>query len=126
MPFLLAATPTFASAWASYSADPGYEADLLYPHPGELARHLLVLDQRGDRPALSAVFAVIERLHGEGDADVREAATIGLLESLQNNAEHAGIDPNRFVPYLGAESLTGWEALNRFWFGQPTHPGLGE
>jgi hypothetical protein len=66
---------------------------------------------------------VVERLHLEGDADVREAATIGLLEGLQNIAAHAGVDPDRFKVFLLPESARWWHELERFWRGETTHVG---
>jgi len=44
--------------------------------------------------------------------------TIGLLEGLQNNAEHAGVDAKVFRQYVGPESARWWAALDRFWAGE--------
>ncbi|MCB0994624.1 MAG: hypothetical protein KDB21_06015, partial [Acidimicrobiales bacterium] len=65
-------------------------------------------------------FAVIERMHTDGDAYVAELATIGYLEGIQNMVGHAGVDPAVFVPYLGPESARWWRGLDRFWAGE--HP----
>jgi hypothetical protein len=118
MPMLLAACPSFGSAWDAYCAEDMYEAGLLYIDLGEFARHVIALWQAGQTEELAPVFDAIERLHLEGDDFVREAATIGFLEDLQNNAEHAAIDPEVFRPYLGSESVRWWAALHRFWAGE--------
>ncbi|HEX8488768.1 MAG TPA: hypothetical protein VF642_09520 [Propionibacteriaceae bacterium] len=49
---------------------------------------------------------VFERLHLQGDPYVRELATIGYLEDLQNAAqrEQIGSGSTPFVPFLGVES----------------------
>ena len=62
-----------------------------------------------------AVFDVIERLHLEGDPYVKEAATIGALEGIQNVAGNTGVDPDEFVQYLQPESAKRWQELNDFW-----------
>jgi len=88
-------------------SDPDY-ADLIYLALGDLARHLLKLHQQGRTEELGNVARVIERLHLEGDPFVREAATIGLLEGIQNNWGHAGVDPELFASYLLPESAKWW------------------
>jgi hypothetical protein len=72
--------------------------------------------ERGDTAGLAAAFGAIERLHLEGEQYVREAATVGLLEDLQNlNLHKNGTAPEQFRPYLGAESVRWWDKLYRFW-----------
>jgi len=72
-----------------------------------------------------AVARVIERLHVEGDGYVREAATIGLLEGIQNAWSNNTVDPESFVPHLLPESLRRWRSLNDFWSGESTSVGEG-
>ncbi len=74
---------------------------------------------------LPAVFAVIERLHLEGTPYVREAATIGLLEGIQNNASHCGLDLAKLTSYLRPESAYWWQQLNDFWEGKIRVVGEG-
>jgi hypothetical protein len=77
--------------------------------------HFLTLARR-ETASLPAVFAAIERLHVEGDYYVREASTVGLLESLQNpNLHENGTTPEQFRPYLGPVSARWWEKLHGFW-----------
>jgi hypothetical protein len=68
---------------------------------------------------------VIERLHVEGDSYVREAATIGLLESIQNQWGNNGVDPENFFPFLLPESARWWKSLNKFWTGESKYVGEG-
>jgi len=56
----------------------------LYLALGDFAWHLIGMLERGETASLPAVFAAVERLHAEGEHYVREAATVGLLEALQN------------------------------------------
>src|SRR3546814_400719 len=69
----------------------------------------------GTTAEFEAVFDVVERWHCEGDPYVKEAATIGFLEGIQNNSGHFGLDPRRFEPWLRPESRRWWDKLSRFW-----------
>jgi hypothetical protein len=115
---LLAACPSFRGPWEEYLRDPSYEEGLLYLDLGEFARHLVSRYQAGDTSEFPAVFRVVEDLHLRGDPFVREAATIGLLESLQNNTGSRDLDPEIFLPFLGPESAMWWDRLDRFWGGE--------
>ena len=117
MPMLLAACPSFEAPWRKYVDDPTYEAGLLYIDLGEFAHHLVRLQKAGETAEFEAVFRVVEVLHTDGDAHVREAATIGLLEGIQNLAGNDNLDPESFCFYLRPESLEWWEKLNAFWSG---------
>jgi hypothetical protein len=122
---LLEACPSFRARWAVYVADPAYDESLLYVHLGEFALHVVELLTSRSTGEFAAVFDAAERLHVEGDSFVKEAATIGLLEGLQNAAGHAGLDPGAFVPYLRPESARWWAELNGFWAGDLPHVGAG-
>jgi len=63
------------------------------------------------------MFDSIERLHIEGDDQVRDGAILGLLEGILNTAGNRGVDPEVFAPYLKPESAKWWKKLNDFWNG---------
>ena len=72
------------------------------------------------------MFAVVERWHIEGNAYVSEAASMGFLESLQNqlggNDGRTGVEGAKaadFEPYLGPETRRWWEKLYQYWDGDP-------
>jgi hypothetical protein len=118
MGILLDACPSFAPQWEAFRGEWREEAaDLpLFLVLADFARHLIGLLERGEMAVLPAAFAAVERLHVEGDHCVREAATVGLLEALQNlNLHPRGTEPEQFRPYLGAESARWWDKLYRFW-----------
>ena len=123
MPLLLEACPSFQALWDGHLKD--YEEPLIYVALGDFARHLLALYQRRDTEVFPEVACVIERLHVEGDAYVREAATIGLLEAIQNNWTHNEVDPEKFAHYLLPESTRWWRSLNNFWSGKSKFVGEG-
>lgn len=101
------------------------DADLLYVELGNFARHLLKLHLEERSEEFEAVARVIERLHIEGDAYVREAATIGLLEAVQNAWANQGTDPEVFGQHLLPESRKWWQSLNDFWDGKIKFVGEG-
>jgi hypothetical protein len=70
-----------------------------------------------DTERFDSIFDVVERWHVEGDAYVREAATLGLLVSLQNGYLHDTTSPADFVPWLRPETLRWWEKVDAFWRG---------
>lgn len=122
IPILLEACPTFENTWQEHVQD--YGEDLLYVAAGAFARHLLVLKNEGDLSCFMSVGAAIERFHQEGSLWVKEFATIGLLEGIQNVWSHQEPDGEYFSRYLGEESLRWWQSLNAFWSGEKTHVSL--
>lgn len=110
MLLLIEACPSFRS--------PSDDQDLLYVTLGDFARHLLQLQQQGRTYEFPEIARVIERLHIEGDHDVRDAVTIGLLEGIQNVWSNDGTDPELFVRHLLPVSARWWQSLNDFWSGR--------
>jgi hypothetical protein len=117
---LLSACPSFQRQWDEYVNDPTYDEELLYIHLDEFANHLVSLLKSRDASEFEAVFAATEALHVAGDAYVREVATIGLLEGIQNSAANRDLDPESFFPYLQPESAKWWKKLKAFWNGDVT------
>lgn len=123
IPMLLEACPSFRPVWEQHLSENGEE--ILYVALGDFARHLLELFQTHKTEAFPGVARVIERLHVEGDPYVREAATIGLLEGVQNVWGNNNVDPELFLPFLLPESARWWKSLNKFWSGESRHVGEG-
>ncbi len=115
---LLAACPSFQPAWKEFLAESELHPDqepLYYVALGDLSRHLVERLRSGATAEFPAVFQVVENWHCLGDHYVREAATVGMLEGLQNIAGHEGVDPTAFEKWLLPESKKWWVKLNRFW-----------
>lgn len=125
MPLLVAACPSFAEVWAEYTSDPDFDPALLHVHLGEFAAHVIELLRHGDSPELEPTFDVIERLFSEGDEEVREAATLGLLDGLQSATVTAAVSPARFLALLRPATRQRWDELERFWAGQLSYVGRG-
>ena len=120
---LLEADPTFLPRWREFLSEWSDEPDdlPLYVALWELAHHIIEMQRAGNTAALQKVFDVVERWHIEGDRYVSEAATIGLLEGIQNilvsGKSSEGVLGSDFEPYFGPETRRWWDKLYRFWDG---------
>lgn len=117
---ILEACPSFQETW-----DTSDDQELLYVVMGDLAHHILKLHRTGRTEEFVPLGAVIEQLHVNGDGYVRELATIGLLEGIQNVWGNSNADPEDFYPFLLPESRKWWKELNDFWAGKIPHVGAG-
>lgn len=116
---LLQACPSFVDSWNDLRDEYGPELDeLVYVSLSAFAGHLVALLEQQQTAEFPKVFQLIEELHVQGDTDVREAATIGLLEGIQNALSHAGSDQLEVESFLLPESAKWWRSLNRFWAGE--------
>ncbi|MBX9797626.1 hypothetical protein [Sphingomonas sp.] len=115
---MLLADPSFAPRWAAFCTEWADETDPpLYLALSSLAEHILDCLGAGRTERFESVFAVVERWHVEGDLYVAEAASIGLLESLQNLAGGNRPRPATVEQWLGPESRRWWDKLDRYWAG---------
>ena len=72
----------------------------------------------GDVSQFNEIFDVIELWHTHGDHYVREAATIGLLEQLQNGYQWPNPDAadySLFEQWLRPETERCWLEVIGFW-----------
>lgn len=116
MPLMLAACPSFEDKWREFQEYWRDEADPpVYLALSDLARHLIEMLARGDVASFPDIFAVVERWHTEGDPYVAEAATVGLLEDLQNTSLHRSTEPEQFRAHLLPVSARWWDKIHAFW-----------
>lgn len=101
LPMLVKACPTFADKWEIHKQEYHDEENFLpYIALMEFNSHLIELYKTGITEEFPEIFTIVERLHTDGEHYVREAATIGLLEGIQNQLGNAGRDPEVFREYL--------------------------
>jgi len=124
IPLLLAACPSFESAWAAIeheNVDDEVPAGrLLYLDAAEFIRHIGQLQLAESTDEFNAVFDLIERFIVDGDDYVTNLGVIGFLESLQMaTTTSLGLDPEvAFRSWFRPMSEAWWERLNRFWSGE--------
>jgi hypothetical protein len=123
MELLFGACPSYRARWEEYRAAPEFESELLFVHLGDFADHVVDLLQSGNVAELPALTRELEHLHAEGDEAVREAATIGLLEAIQNAAGNRGVPTAGLEAALGPETRRWWNSLVAFWSGRIPHVG---
>jgi hypothetical protein len=92
LPLVIEACPSFSPSWLGENAD---DSRLGYVDAGDFAHHLVKLATAGQTDTFGKVFTLIERFHVEGDEYVRQLATIGYLEDLQNLSMPAPGQPSR-------------------------------
>lgn len=113
---MLEACPSFQPTWQEFIEHWQDEPELpIYLALGDLARHLASMLAAGQTDSFPAIFRVVERWHTEGDHYVREAASIGLLEDLQNANMHTTTEPEQFRKFLLPESERWWNKVHAFW-----------
>jgi hypothetical protein len=122
---LLEACPSYNLRWETYRNAPEFDVELLYVHLGDFADHVIDLLERDERSEFPAFIQVLERLHLDGDDDVKEAATIGLLEGIQNIAGHRKVSTESFEAALSVEMQRWWRSLDAFWSGKVPYVGAG-
>lgn len=117
LPLLVKACPSFAGEWELHKAEYADEEDYLpYVVLGRLGNHLIDLHQSGSTEEFPAVFETVELLHTRGDQYVREAVTIGFLESIQERSE-------AFKPFFGKVTTDWFNQLDQFWNGEIKYVG---
>jgi hypothetical protein len=114
---LLDACPSFRPFWDAFVDEWKKEKEglPLYLALSDFAKHLIEMLEKSETETFPQIFKVIEQWHTEGDPYVQEAATVGLLEDLQNQNIHESTEPEQFRPFLGAESEKWWDKLYGFW-----------
>ena len=124
MPMLLEAVPSFSGQWHEIEDDPIFLDEttgtrLHYIDVAWFAPHVVGLQRSGATGELISLFEVIELFHIDGDEYVKQLATIGYLEGIQNACSHTtDVGQQEFEPYLGPESRRWWRGLNAFWSGK--------
>lgn len=113
---ILDVSPNFTPVWNEFLEEWKSEVDLpLYLLLADLARYINTLVNSKSDNELKKIFSVIEGWHLEGDSYVKEAATVGLLENLQNINVVGDSTPEIIVSYLLPESKKWWVKVNEFW-----------
>lgn len=115
MDILVASCPSFQAQWTTHLSEWGNE--VLYTAAGDFASHLLDVYHANGESVFPNVAIAIERLFTDGVPWVREFATVGVLEGVQNCWSNRGESPETFGAHLLPKSRQSWDELNAFWSG---------
>ena len=122
---MLAACPSFQGQWNHFLKEwvdnpilleDGGDGSL--PHYlalSDLANHLVAKLETGDTKEFSAVFNVVEEWIVRGSHYVSEAAVVGLLEDLTNEARFYKKSVSDFVPWMGPTTRKWLPEVVDFW-----------
>jgi iron-sulfur cluster repair protein YtfE (RIC family) len=122
---LLTAVPSYTSRYEQYineNYEPGEER-LIYVDISDFVKHVIECYQRKKTEEFDALFEVIEQLHTNGDSSVKEVATVGILESFQNQLLDENIEYSEFERLLKSESKRWWNHLIDYWNGKTEYIG---
>jgi hypothetical protein len=82
----------------------------------ELAQHVIGMLERDETDGVRTIFDVVESWLLDGDPYVKEAATVGFLEDIQNIRLHNGYtSPDDFMELLLPETEYWWSKVQDFW-----------
>ena len=114
---IIAASPSFVPTWQAFVEEWQDDPNGLpyYLVLGDLAGHIAQLIEEGAEAELQSIFQTVEHWHINGDPYVREAASVGLLEDLQNSNVVGEDVAAKVVPFLGPESARWWRKVQAFW-----------
>ena len=119
---VIAASPAFVPTWQAFVEEWQDDPNGLpyYLVLGELASHVAQLIEEGAEAELRSIFQTVEQWHINGDPYVRQAASVGLLEDLQNTSVVGEGVPAKVFRLLGPESARWWGKIQAFWeYGTP-------
>lgn len=125
MEMLLISSPSYKNRYDKYIKEnykPGEER-LIYIEVCDFIHHLFDNYLKREVDEFDNIFELIERLHTDGDDPVKELATVGFLEDLQNILLRQNIDLIVFEVYLRPVSRTWWNNLIDFWNGKTGYLG---
>lgn len=125
---LIKSCPSYQTRWEEYVKN-NYKTEdeqLLYIDLSDFASYIVDLYRQNKTDEFPEVFEVIELLHTSGDDYVKEAATIGLLEDIQNQLLNYQIDLRNFEQFLKKDSQKWWDNLINFWNGKTKYVGGAE
>ncbi len=127
---LLRADPAFLATWQAFQDEWCHDEKETpqYLALGDLARYLIVQLEAGKTECFDAIFDVVEAWHVKGDSYVREAATVGLIEDLQNENLYKAAKtakPEDFKRWLRPVSARYWAHVEAFWTTGKPIPGDG-
>jgi hypothetical protein len=118
IPSFLEVCPSFRERWETRVKSWGSRERGDYNDIGELADHIVDLYEKGETERFSDIFDLVEELVNEGNQEVRDLMTIGLLEDIRNIASHRPFGNSVFLSWLGPTSRQAWFEIEEIWRGK--------
>ena len=118
MPKLLKACPSAKEQWEEHLEDWGDEKSGYYNDISIIAHHIVESFTSGNTEEFCNIFNAMEELLKDGDSEVMELASIGLIEDIQNIASHQDHGYTVFEKWLGPLSTQAWREIEGIWVGK--------
>ena len=120
MPLIFEACPGFREGRNRHEGAVRGEEGGLYVNMAHIAGYLVRSYSQGNTQEFPSLFALVERLLAEGDDEVQQALSVGLVEDIQNVASHESFGASVFKQWLGPLTLDAWLAGQQAWKGKPS------
>jgi hypothetical protein len=111
IPTFLASCPAMKATWERRRESWGNAQSGTFNEMALIAHYVVECYEQGVTDELSAAFSLLERCLTEGDAQVKEATTIGIIEGIQNVASHRPFGLKAFEPWLKPRSRRAWDRV---------------
>lgn len=116
LPLLADACPAYRSDYDRFRTEfADHPERFVYVGFTQFARCLSRAMAARDEQTMTRVFELLERFITEGDAEVQEAAVVGIIKNLQNVELHERTTPDDYVPFLRPETQHWWGRVKTFW-----------
>jgi hypothetical protein len=115
LPLLADACPPYRADFDRFRTEFADDERFVYIGFTEFARCLSRAMAARDEQTMRSVFDLLERFITEGDAEVQEAAVVGIIKNLQNVNLHDKTTPDDYLPFLRPESQHWWGRVKGFW-----------
>jgi uncharacterized protein (DUF433 family) len=110
---IIATVPDFQPRFQRFLADWQGEDTPWYLAMGELAHYIVESYEQGNTAQFQKLFSTVESVLQNGDGEIQNLISVGLLEDIQNIASHRSFSLDVFRVYLGPQSLIAWDEVNR-------------
>ena len=118
IPILLERCPGFAPAWQKHREEWGQKQAGIYNDLAKFVHFLVKSYGQGETDSFPAVFEAVEVFIVEGDEETKNAAALGILETLQCVASWKPFGARAFVKWLGPKSREAWAEIEEMWRGK--------
>ena len=110
--------PEFRAKWDEHVAYWGDQERGEYTDIAEFAHFLVDSYAHQRTESFPRIFSEIERLLTEGDPNVKELVSVGLLEDIQTIASHHEFGSEAFTRWLEPTSRQVWYEIAKMWEGK--------
>lgn len=118
VPKLLLACPTAKPAWDDHVESWAGQKRGHYNDISVFAHHIVNSFREARTEEFPEFFATLEELLQDGDAEVKDLASIGIIEDIQNIASHEEHGYQVFERWLGPLSHHAWREVEIIWEGK--------